>query len=411
MTPSNKSYNYRKQFLMNMLLMYPIHDNASFVTYKKQVWPARKRESTLISRTFRSKMSRSEAKKVLKYIKKGSMSKLRNYLKKSPVNMNEIRDSENRGVLHLSCYLGECKMTRYLLRYGVDPCMIDNEGNTPMHIALKYALEFNNETVFLNLVLPLKKKSKRVMNLANKIGETPCELLCRLKNALKRELSDKDQLSDSDKNQMREENDKCSTQRQEQEWYERLAFEEACEDFYFKQDTYDSLTEEQNESYNEWAERIRHEYSTKHRKVLITNSESHTKQKQQEFTVDESLTEKLAKEHKEYINKVKLKRINREKSEYEQNCLEVFECSANDELTFQKIPWPCAGSAADIVDKLSQWAGEDNISYLKVQRVRWHPDKFAQRCGHRIKDADKEQIMDLVKQISQGINMMISSMK
>ncbi|XP_028410991.1 NF-kappa-B inhibitor-like protein 1 [Dendronephthya gigantea] len=350
-------------------------------------------------------MSHSEAKKVLKYIKRGSISKLRSFLKRSKVNLNEIRDSENRGVLHLSCYLGECKMTRFLLRYGADPCMIDNEGNTPMHIALKYALEYNNETVFLNLVLPLKKKSKRVMNLANKIGETPNEMLHRLKKALKRELSDKDELSD--KNWIQEENEKFSTQRQEQEWYEKLAFEETCEDFYFKQDTYDSLSEEQSESYNEWADRIRREYRTKHQKVLVTNSRS---QKQKDFTVDESLTEKLAKEHKEYIDIVKLKRIKREKSKYEQNCLDVFECGAKDELTFQAIPWPCAGSAADIVDKLSQWAGED-ISYLKVQRVRWHPDKFSQRCGHRLKDVDKEQILDLVKQISQGINFMISSMK
>ena len=364
-------------------------------------------------------MTHYETKKVLKYIKKGSVSKLRSFLKRNEVNLSEIRDSESRGVLHLSCYLGECKMSRFLLRYGVDPCLPDSEGNTPIHIALKYALEFNNESVFLNLILPLKKKSKRVMNLANIHGETPGELYDKLKTALRNELSDKEELRvtngmdgrDTNESTFRGENFEArSVDRQEQqEWFEKLAFEEACEDFYFKDD-YDKLVEEQGESYNHWAERIRREYSTKYQKITVTQNSTTKAKKQEELKMNETLTKKLAKEHEAYMNDVKLKRTKREKEKYEENCQNVFESGSTDQLTFQAIPWPCTGSAADIVDKLSEWAGEDKIGYLKVQRVRWHPDRFAQRCRHRIKDAEKERIMDLVKQISQGINMMISSL-
>ena len=361
-------------------------------------------------------MSHYQTKKVLKYIKKGSVSKLRSFLKKNNVNLNEIHDSENRGVLHLSCYLGQCKMSRFLLRCGVDPCLTDNEGNTPIHLALKYALEFNNESVFLNLILPLKKKSKRVMNLANKLGETPGDLYDKLKTALRQELSEKKEFKEENGKGgrgMNEEKTHIETERverqKEQDWFEKLAYEEACEDFYFKDDYESQLEEEQGESYDHWAERIRREYSTKHQRIAPTPRTKGT-EKEKTNRLNETLTKKLAKEHEAYMNGVKLKQIERQKKKYEENCQNVFESGSTNQLTFESIPWPCSGSAADIVDKLSEWAGEAKIGYLKIQRVRWHPDRFAQRCRHRISDAERVRIMDLVKQISQGINMLISSL-
>ena len=380
----------------------------------QQIWRLKISKRRSIFRYICHKMSRNETKKVLKYIKKGSVSKLRSFLKKNEVDLNEIRDSDNRGVLHLACYLGECKMSRFLLRCGVNPYTTDNAGNTPIHIALKYALEFNNETVFLNLIVPLKKKSKRIMHLANKIGETPHEMYAKLKAALRRELLESEESSvknGTDENKFDAEDNFEATKSQEQaerqEWLEKLAFEESCEDFYFKQD-YDLLSEEEGETYDHWAERIRREHATKHRKV-VTPSFTQGKQKEQ-AKLNEALTKKLAKEHEEYMNKVKVERNKRAREKYEQRCHNVFESGENEELTFESIPWPCGGSAADIVDKLFEWADSDGIGYLKVQRVRWHPDRFAQRCRHRINDAERQQIMDLVKQISQGINMRISSL-
>lgn len=354
-------------------------------------------------------MTDYETRKVLAYIKKGSVNKLRSFLQEKDVNLDEIRDANNRGVLHLSCHLGECKMSRFLLRCGVDPCRTDSEGNTPVHVALKYALEFNNESVFRYLIVPLKKRSKRVMNLSNRLGETPQELYEMLKKELRKEFSEKEKSLQSEQTKISETKLVARNEKEEQEWFEKLAFEESCEDFYFK-DGYDTFFEEPKESYNNWAERIRREYEKKHQKIVVTQFEPSETKKAHKLKMHIALTNKLVKEHEAYVNDVKLKRTIREKKKYEEKCKTVFESGNTNQLNFEAIPWPCVGSAADIVDKLCEWAGDNTISYLKAQRVRWHPDKFAQRCQDRIMDVEREQIMDLVKQISQGINMMINSL-
>lgn len=351
-------------------------------------------------------MTRYQSKKVLKYIRKGSVSKLRNFVRQNDVNLNKIRDSQGRSVLHLACYLGEGRIARCLLRCGADPCVTDECGNTPLHTALEYAMEFNSESVFMDLVVPLKKKAKRVMHLKNHQGVTPEELLVKLKEAMK-----KDVLVEEQKVEAKEEE-----KEEETEWLDKLAFECACEDFYFKEEDSPSH-EETTEDYNEWADRIKREYHTK--RAPTNNLDSKQSECKEERTKEETewekVTEKLEKDHKEYIARIQQKRkdlsLGKEKEKYEQKCVDVFEKESTKQLTFMEVPWPCEGSAVDIVEKLVQWADEkEKMKYLKSQRIRWHPDKFLQRCRHRLKGKDREKIMDLVKEISQGINALIASL-
>ena len=349
-------------------------------------------------------MSRSEAKKVLKYIKKGSVSKLRNFVRQNDVNLNKIRDSQTRSALHLACYLGEGRIAKCLLRCGADPCAIDDFGNTPLHTALEYALEFNSETVFLELVVPLKKKCKRVMHLKNKQGITPEELLVKLKEAMKEEV-----LVEEEKVEIKEEG-----KEEEKEWLEKLAFEYSCEDFYFKEDS--PSHDEPTETYNEWADRIRRDYHTKRSRTnnLESKLTKWKEEKKKEEDLWETVTEKLEKDHQCYVQRIQQRskaRSEKDKEKYEERCEDVFKKESKEEMTFGDVPWPCDGSAVDIVEKLAEWAGEkDRIRYLKLQRIQWHPDKFLQRCKRRMNEKDREQIMDLVKQISQGINALIASL-
>lgn len=333
--------------------------------------------------------------KVVKFVKKGSISKLRKYLKKNDVNLNRIRDNEGRSMLHLSCYLGDYKMTRYLLRNGVDPCLTDDDGNTALHIALKYALESYKNTMLYDLIYYLKRKSRRVMNLANMFGETPNDLYTKWNSIMTSTFVEEDEV----KQKLNEE---------EEEWQKKLAYEESCEDYYFKQD--ETPQEDLSETYNDWAERIRQEYFSKHKRTAGFNISHQHKEREVDCKWKEELTKQLAEGHDNYIRRTRLKKMERERERYEDMCHNVFENGGMKPLSFDTIPWPCIGSAADIVDKLCEWAEDEKITYLKRQRIRWHPDKFAQRCRHRIKENDLSIIMDLVKEISQGINMMLSSL-
>ena len=378
-------------------------------------------------------MSRSQIRRVLQYVKSGSVSKLRRFVRQHDIDLDKIRDSEDRSLLHLACYLGDGRTTRFLLRHGVDAHQTDSHGNTPLHTALEYSLEFNNETAFVELVLPLKRKSKRVMNLKNNMGRTPTQLFEELKSALRkslllREAEDSDSCSNDEhakkcermnfsgncemkpnnKGMKSEMSKERNVGDEEREWEEKLAFENSCEDFYFKEEYH--LPEE--ETYSHWADRIRHEYYAKR---TSKQPKKHEREESKEEKTYEKLTKRLVSEHEEYIERMRSKtkslRLVKQREDYEQLCKDTFDAQNTKLLAFSDIPWPCGGSAVDMVEKLREFAiGEDTVKYLKVQRIRWHPDRFLQRCQHRLKEKNKKQILDLVKEISQGINALITSL-
>ena len=90
------------------------------------------------------------------------------------------------------------------------------------------------------------------------------------------------------------------------------------------------------------------------------------------------MTEKLEKDHQCYVQRIQQRskaRSEKDKEKYEERCEDVFKKESKEEMTFGDVPWPCDGSAVDIVEKLAEWAGEkDRIRYLKLQRIQWHPD-------------------------------------
>lgn len=41
---------------------------------------------------------------------------------------------------------------------------------------------------------------------------------------------------------------------------------------------------------------------------------------------------------------------------------------------------------------------------LRRQQTIWHPDRFAQRCGTRLEEGDKQRILETVTALSQELN-------
>ena len=101
---------------------------------------------------------------------------------------------------------------------------------------------------------------------------------------------------------------------------------------------------------------------------------------------------------------------------YEEHAKAVFENKGKEKrkkLGFRSIPWPYppGKSVSDIEGFL--FSGLDRTSTefkkgVRSQQVRWHPDRFLQKVGDRLKDEDRERIMEKVKEISQRLNALLN---
>ena len=47
---------------------------------------------------------------------------------------------------------------------------------------------------------------------------------------------------------------------------------------------------------------------------------------------------------------------------------------------------------------------EERRKRLRLELMRWHPDKFEARFGRRLKAGDRSRILDRVKGMSQALN-------
>lgn len=77
-------------------------------------------------------------------------------------------------------------------------------------------------------------------------------------------------------------------------------------------------------------------------------------------------------------------------------------------LRFQDVPWPAAESTEKSIEILFHDVSKSNETlykkYLREQQVRWHPDKFFQKFGNKIRESDKDEIMSRVNELSQALN-------
>ena len=125
---------------------------------------------------------------------------------------------------------------------------------------------------------------------------------------------------------------------------------------------------------------------------------------------------KLEREHEEYIARVKKAKTEREKKSlaelknaYEIKCKVLFGTS-EETVEYKDIPWPYPKEKGirAIKDFLLCDVQQNDVKtlkkYLRDQQIRWHPDKFVQKCGNKLKPEEKDRIMKRVNQISQELN-------
>lgn len=98
-------------------------------------------------------------------------------------------------------------------------------------------------------------------------------------------------------------------------------------------------------------------------------------------------------------------------AEYENKCQGIFDSDSTTTIKFTDVPWPSHGDTKDMINLVQRWAElkseDERKKFLKEQQVRWHPDKFLQKCGNRLDLDDREKIIEQVKELSQEINSLL----
>ncbi|KAM4634761.1 NF-kappa-B inhibitor-like protein 1 [Polymixia lowei] len=360
-------------------------------------------------------MSSRRQKRVLRYVEEGSLLKLKSYLRKhADLNINFSQGKKQRSPLHIACSLGDDAILRVLLKHGADTLQKDRKGNTPLHVAANRALK-HGKRAYDDLVVPLRKSCPDAMNACNNAGVTPQDLLQWMRDEQPAANSNPPEADP------------------EKEWQEKLFGE--CEDEFFETfgiyDADDFLpVDEEEQDYGDWADRIRKEYFAKKNAEAQRLAASCSgwkrkkgeKERQDEEQKHRELHERLQKEHEEYLARAARKAEEAregKKRHYDERCAATFQtdCSAtSSKLSYSDIPWPAPrGTVQEMLDVMLHGANPKDVpvyrKLLKRQQTLWHPDRFAQRCGARLEEKDKQRILDTVTALSQELNRLAQSLR
>ncbi|XP_051899789.1 NF-kappa-B inhibitor-like protein 1 isoform X2 [Pristis pectinata] len=354
-------------------------------------------------------------KKLLHYVEEGSVPKLKSYLRKHRQLPVTFAGRKGRTPLHVACTRREGGAARLLLRYGADPMIQDQKGNTPLHLAAREAVR-KGERVYEDLVAPLRKYCPAAMDVLNEDGVTPREIL-RSMTKYQDPGTEADEASDDPGAEAEE---ACDTGKDhaDREWYCKL-FGECEDEFYQKCGRYEedySLPDPEPCTYDDWAERLAREYAAKRAQAEGSRRRRPSGDRERE---QREFQQRLEAEHQLYLERGAKKAeevAGSRKRRYEQGCAQVFGREGAGRLGYADVPWPDPrGTVEDMVGVILH--GVDRTQrdafrrYLRQQRAVWHPDRFAQRCGGRLLEADRQRVLDTVTALSQALNRLAESIR
>ncbi|PVD22381.1 hypothetical protein C0Q70_18191 [Pomacea canaliculata] len=309
----------------------------------------------------------------------------------------------------------------YLLERNISASKADKNGNLPLHVALCRALSLpptEAKEVYFNVVVPLREAYPLAVDIDDEEGRSGHDMLTALKQHIQKGSSGPQKQPE------------MLQQSYEEEWRKKLAqeFESESTEFFGRYACEEGITQEtEQESYDEWANRMGREYrqhkekqkkyysggvsdgtrdKCQHHEKDNTKASHHSKRKAAD---EEALSEERRKMQKRYRHEEdKNKRLALKKNNYETNYHDVLQDKSGQKLGFHDIPWPCEGNIENVVEvlfcDLPEILDPGLRKYLREQQVRWHPDKFMQRFSDRLAPESTEQVLERVKAISQAVN-------
>jgi len=333
-----------------------------------------------------------QQKKIHKYIENDKYVKLKRFLKEEKINVDEIITKHGEKMLHLAAKEGAKDCLEYLLDKGANAKLVDKKGNLPIHRALEYVIDEYSRDNERDLVNCLLTFSTGLMNVRNKKGFTPKELILSLEKVKTKKLKIGNSHSYVTFNNLEKQKERT----EEDEWRDKLA--EECDYEYethlgkFEDDQ--NYVGESAETYDDWAERIYKAFSSSRKRKYPTLEDKPKKLKSLKPDIDLEQAAKNYQLLKE--NKIRLKQ--------QRMCDKLFnsvEVITADDIPFQEL------EASKILDILLGDVASENSEVVKKkireEIRRWHPDKFRQKLGDRISEKQTELVMEKVKHVSQAL--------
>lgn len=365
----------------------------------------------------KQKCSHCKLYKLKRYTKEDRPARMRSYVTKHKIDLPTVELSKRRNLLHYCSKYGLGGVCRYLLETGVNPYSTDEDGNTPLHLGLRRALKetsSNVHTIYNEVILPQLEKCPFLTEEVDDFGTSCRDLLDRLLEKQQRQKSSGQEFQTWFE---APETVDCSSP-SEHEWQQKI-FQEyhyECEQEGGKIKVSEYFEGDFNEeTYDEWCERMAREVHNK-RKYSNTGQKSKEESKNKKTTAEDDLEkarEKMKQKYEDEQRRIKELRIRQKKQNYEDNIRTLLSSKDVEPIGYSDIPWPFETEVTDISKQLfcdiSTADKETYRKYLREQQIRWHPDKFLQKLGHRIKEEEKDCILERVKEISQELNKLFDS--
>ena len=335
-------------------------------------------------------LDKNHTKKLKKYIEHDKLPKLRRYVRENKIHLDEIITKKGEKMLHLAAKEGARYCLEYLLEQGANAKLVDKKGNLPLHKALRFVLDNYSRENERDLVSSLLTYSSALVRQENSRGVSAKDLILSLEEV--KESQSSSYVSPFNKEDLRLRDPRSEA---EEEWEAKLADE--CNDeynhSYGKFEYFSTDKEPKSETFDNWADRIFEEFYQKRKGKTIrkTEEKSHPKPKNLKPELD------LQKVDESY-NLLKQKK---KKEKEEKLCEKLFKTSA--QITLSDLPFKDM-KAEEILETVTSKCGSEPADIKKRIReelLRWHPDKFKQKNGDRIKESEQTEVMEHVKHISQ----------
>jgi len=342
-----------------------------------------------------SSLSKKTTGKIKDYIEEDNYVKLKKYLCKNDIALDEIITKKGEKMLHLAAKEGSSYCLEYLLENGAKANLVDRNLNLPIHRALKCVIEDYSRSKEKNLVNLLLTYSSAHLDARNKEGISARDLIVKLEKIKSKE--DGSYISP-----FTSEGSFGPVEKPEEaEWREKLAgeFEDEYESSFGKYDKYSSYTgtEPSEETYDTWADRIYKEFSgRRNRGKALQKKEDATKERStQKKTLKPEID--LTEAKRSYDLLKEQRKIKKQKL----LCQQIF--TSNEPISLATMPYRDM-TAEDILEIVLEDSKTDPTAIKKRIReelLRWHPDKFKQKLGDRIGSGDVDSVMSHVKHVSQ----------